>query len=427
MAGNKLSKKIVNAGEKTYKKTVASGFYDKYRGGLYGKFDNVRIYWEDQTTKNALRPYLKKCLARDKGKRGLRILDLGCGSGQGYELLSKIDRSDAGLDLKASFVLPPECISIYLGVDISEEMLKKGRKNYAGKSNISFRKMDLRRGLDESIVGKRPFDIYFSSYAALSHLEYDQVRNLVLEIAEHAAPNSLLVLDFLGRFSIEWPGYWNARSESEKVMLYSMSYLYTDGILSEEEPEKFPVRFWTGDEIPILCEQVYNETHIKINPHYVFDKSILIGRHVDTREYNRNVKPVRRMVNRLHEDYMRTDLESLIIGRVPQSSIEVLNNFYKKTIFSWDTIIKFTRLRLKKRLYPTEMKGWGKFDSSLQKGLMYMDRVIDSVLWMSIGDPRANIIEPQLSYTLRDLLNSLQCGLGCGHGLVAILEIKKKK
>jgi hypothetical protein len=56
---------------------------------------------------------------------------------------------------------------------------------------------------------------------------------------------------------------------------------------------------------------------------------------------------------------------------------------------------------------------------------MTVDRVINDTGWMWSGDPRANVIEPQLGYALRSLEASLQQGLGCGHGLLAILKITK--
>jgi hypothetical protein len=42
-----------------------------------------------------------------------------------------------------------------------------------------------------------------------------------------------------------------------------------------------------------------------------------------------------------------------------------------------------------------------------------------------MGDARANIIEPSLGYALRELEMRLQRGIGCGHGLVAILELER--
>ena len=42
-----------------------------------------------------------------------------------------------------------------------------------------------------------------------------------------------------------------------------------------------------------------------------------------------------------------------------------------------------------------------------------------------MGDARANIIEPQLGYLLRNLEVNLGEGLGAGHSLLAIYEIEK--
>jgi hypothetical protein len=46
-------------------------------------------------------------------------------------------------------------------------------------------------------------------------------------------------------------------------------------------------------------------------------------------------------------------------------------------------------------------------------------------MWMWFGDVRANVIEPQLGYALRSLEHNLQRGLGCGHGLLVVLQIVK--
>jgi len=54
-----------------------------------------------------------------------------------------------------------------------------------------------------------------------------------------------------------------------------------------------------------------------------------------------------------------------------------------------------------------------------------MDRAVKAALRLQIDDPRANVIEPQLGYALRDLEFGLQRGLGVGHAMVGILKIEK--
>ena len=72
-----------------------------------------------------------------------------------------------------------------------------------------------------------------------------------------------------------------------------------------------------------------------------------------------------------------------------------------------------------------KLEDWSEFPSHLQFVLMNIDRVITDTGWMWYGEPRANIIEPQLGYALRNLEIKLQKGLGCGHGLVAIFKVTK--
>jgi hypothetical protein len=64
-------------------------------------------------------------------------------------------------------------------------------------------------------------------------------------------------------------------------------------------------------------------------------------------------------------------------------------------------------------------------ESALSKAMLEMERTVRDVGGLNIADPRANIVEPQLCYGLRELEMRVQEGKGCGHGLVAILELHK--
>src|SRR5690349_1313326 len=96
------------SGAWTYAETVARGLYERNRGGLSGKHDNVRAHWEDQMTRDALRPFVREQLAACAAAgRRLRVLDLGCGAGQGYELLTQIRQNDLSLEEIPRHVLEP--------------------------------------------------------------------------------------------------------------------------------------------------------------------------------------------------------------------------------------------------------------------------------------------------------------------------------
>ena len=415
-----------SVGEQTYTQAVREGKYDLYVGNLFGKYDNVRTYWEDQLTRIALRPFLGELVeSRCQNDRGVRIVDLGCGAGQGYEILTKIDRRDLDLGLQHKRVLPKENIDLYLGLDISEAMVKKGQTLFESEPHVAFAQADLREGLGSLKTEQEPFDIYFSSYGSLSHLMRQDLVRLLEDICQHSRNDSTIVLDFLGRYSIEWPDFWGARSESEKVREYTMSYLYPPATREKIESEKFPLRFWAGKEVKELAKELTAATGVGVEVLKLMDRSLLVGRHTDTQEYNPQLKAIRRSINSLHEDYLRTNLEELLIDPTIVPDHPLIASQLRQLITSWNVVVEYCQQRLWKRCALTELEGWDSFTKSLQFALMTVDRVIADVGWMWYGDPRANIIEPQLGYALRTLEYEMQQGWGCGHGLVAILRIKK--
>ncbi len=415
-----------SVGEQTYSQAVKEGKYDLYVGNLFGKYDNVRTYWEDQLTRIAFRPFLLDLVERRrKENRGVRILDLGCGSGQGYEILVKIDSHDLDLGLQHERVLPEDSIDLYYGVDISQPMVDKGEVLFADKPNVKFAQLDLREGLGKIKTAEKPFDIYFSSYAALSHLSKEQLQNLLQDISAHGTNESLVVLDLVGRYSIEWPQFWSASSENEKVRDYTMSYLYSEPVRESLDIEKFPLRFWTGNEVRELTQGITAETGVGLEVLKLMDRSILVGRHTDTREYNKQLKPIRRLSNCLHEDYFRTDLQTLMLDERMVPNHPEVAPFLHSLIKAWNILVDYTQKRLRNEIQLTDLKDWNEFPKPLHFALMTMDRVIADVGWMWYGDPRANIIEPQLGYALRTLEYEMQTGMGCGHGLLAILQVQK--
>lgn len=419
-----MATSTTSMGEQTYADTVARGFYGRNVGGLFGKYDNVRAYWEDDLTIHALRPLVKRRVAQAASeKRGVRILDLGCGGGQGFELLTRIHRSDLDLHDEYDFVLPHDRIAQYVGVDLSSSMVEQGQANYAGMPQVQFRQADLRLGLG-SALKEAPFDLYFSSYGALSHLDAVSLRRCVTEAVMHAKPGALIVMDLLGRFSPEWPGYWSAKTEAEKVRDYSMSYLYPESERRNGSVEKFPIRFWTGDEVRALCDEISAETRTPVSVAEILDRSLFVGRHTDTGEYGTCLPRLRSLVNHLYEHNVRTHLGDLRVTWRPVEGAGDLNRFFEDMARCWNTVVDFTGERIRgARVNLVEIDGWRGFPPALQMALVTLDRIIDSVAWIDVGDVRANVIEPQLAYVLRRMQQQLQQGRGCGHGLLAILEV----
>ncbi len=412
------------SGSWTYTESVARGHYDTNLGGLFGKHDNVRTYWEDELTRFTLRAFVReRVVACAAANRGVRVVDLGCGSGEGYQLLTRIRQSDLSLEEAQRYVLSPHQLELYLGLDLSESMLQQGRSNFRGVRNVRFAHADLREGLGEA-GREAPFDIYFSSYGSLSHLGASELQTCLRAVARHAAPGALIVLDLVGRHSPEWPEYWTASDEMAKVRPYSMSYLFSEHERKAGGIERFPLRFWTGSEVHKLCRSISIDTGVTVEPLELLDRSIFVGRHVDTAEYGTCLPPMRKLVNRLFEHNVRTPLERLRIDYRPVSGVGELNDYFSGLANCWNTVVDFAHTRLTgARIDLVEMGGWRAFPPALQMALVTLDRIVDSVAWIDVGDVRANILEPQLAYVLRRMEHRLQDGRGAGHGLVAVLRV----
>jgi hypothetical protein len=62
-------------------------------------------------------------------------------------------------------------------------MIEQDKVNYSGYDVVSFENCDSSKGLPKTLSGS--FDIYFSSYASLSHLTFDELTDLTIDLMEH--------------------------------------------------------------------------------------------------------------------------------------------------------------------------------------------------------------------------------------------------
>ena len=137
---------------------------------------------------------------------------------------------------------------------------------------------------------------------------------------------------------------------------------------------------------------------------------------------------MRRTVNHLLEPNIRTDLAELLIDYVPRDGFPEYNEFYKGFCQSWNSLVTYTMRLLdsldsgRKGVLPPVKNASPR---ALRRAMLDMNRVMRIATGLKVADPRASMIEPQLAYNLRQLEIELQQGRGCGHGLVAILELHK--
>ncbi len=418
-----------------YAEAVSSGHYAK-QSGLVGKYDNVRRYWEDEITRINLRPYLKGLIDRSQAlMRRVRVLDLGCGSADGHELLAGVRQRDSDIRSWAVTLLQDEVLGLYKGVDLSAELLDQARGIYGNRPKMVFEQGDFTQGLPLD-RNERPYDLYFTSYGTMSHHNEDETAvRLLADIARRCEDYCVIVCDWLGRYSYEWQELWTNEPETFQNMDYVVSYIY-----SPEERERrrdqlqhLTLRLMSRQEAETIVTRASEASGVEIRPLEFFDRSVLTGRHVDTGEYNRHAQPLRQTVNSLHETGVRTELESLVFNYVPRQGFDFLNDYFEHLQMCWNTLVEYVACLLdaydesERTFVPGAPEIPASYPRPLRDMMTRMRIVVEGIGWLHYGLPRENIIEPQLGYALRYLIMNLQQGRGCGHGLVGVLEIDKSR
>jgi len=408
--------------EKTefFETAVQQGFYGIDKGGLTGKKDNVRKYWEDISIKTAIRRPILNLLNH---KEKLRVVDLGCGSGEGYELLTHIPPTNK-TTIQRDFVLTDANIQLYLGMDISPSMIKQGKANFSGKDQVQFIESNL--ATDQSSLNNEPFDIYFSSYSSPSHFTDTEIKDLIESIFKSNTDSFVLALDLFGKFSPEWPQYWNQKDLD--LLPYNMSWLYPTDTHEETKPENYFVRFWSAAEIRDLIVEAALKTNRQATVKCI-DRSILIGRHMATGFYNQHPQNLRFEVNKLFDrdyrgavEHLQADISYLDFFKdshpLEYQRISYYNKLWNTTISFLDALMNKKKILFKKILEqaPDELK----------EELMMLQWLDGNSSRFPVVDFWASIMGPQVACVLRNLEFGLPDGLGCGHGLFCTIEVKKQ-
>ncbi|MCK9212272.1 MAG: class I SAM-dependent methyltransferase [Ignavibacteriaceae bacterium] len=408
--------------EKTefFETAVQHGFYGLDKGGLNGKKDNVRKYWEDISIKTVIRRPILNLLNH---KAELRVVDLGCGSGEGYELLTHIPPVNK-TTIQRDFVLTDANIQLYLGVDISPSMIKQGRDNFSGKDNVRFIEGNL--AADHSFLNKGPFDIYFSSYSSPSHFTDIELKNLLEHIFNSNSDEFVLALDLFGKYSPEWPPYWDRKDV--EMHAYNMSWLYPTESPEKTNAENYFVRYWSTEEVKTIIMGIAHKENRKVTVNFV-DRSILVGRHMATGFYNQHPQNLRLEVNKLFDRDYRGAVEQL------HADISCLDSFkeshpleYQRISYYnnlWNTTISFLDALMNKKKIPIA-KILERAPDELKEEFHMLQWLEGNSSRFPVVDFWASIMGPQVACVLRNLEFGLPEGLGCGHGLFCTVEVRKQ-
>jgi hypothetical protein len=233
--------------------------------------------------------------------------------------------------------------------------------------------------------------------------------------------------DLIGRYSFEWQCHWDTPMDETNMRQYSMSYLYPAEMLDQVEVERFPLRYWGADEFDAFIREIVEEQGGRVAKAELRDRSVLVGRHMNTGEFNARAQPIRASVNCLHELDHRTDLESLLFDYAPKPGYAAINAFFESFQMAWNAVV-YAAVEALERWDDAEWLSRPppeEYPDPVQGAIRTIRNVIGNVQWFRMGDPRANVVEPQLGYILRNLEMDLQKGLGAAHGLLAVYEFQK--
>jgi len=237
--------------------------------------DWVKRAWEEPAFRRHLDRALREGL-RAGLRQGLDVLDVGCGTGVVHDLLLGTAALTDG-----TFTL-----ARYTGLDLDEDLLAVARERLGGP-DVRFVRSAMQ---DAPPTG--PHDLIISSGVPYSHLEPAALRDTVahlLRVALTGGRTTLVVVDVLGRHSLEWTSQWDAARWD-----YRMSFFATD-----EDVASTPMTTWTGGELSAAITAAATDAGARIVQQQLVDRSLAIGRHTMTGEYTPGLPRLRDGVDEL--------------------------------------------------------------------------------------------------------------------------------
>ncbi|MDJ0772649.1 MAG: class I SAM-dependent methyltransferase [Mastigocoleus sp. MO_167.B18] len=356
--------------------------------------DAVKINWEEPFSCMVYRKAIEKTGYRSGDS--LEVLDIGSGTGDGISLLTSQLMKESGLNLDDDID--------YLGIDICQDMCETARSIHSHRNYVRFLQGDIRQSLpDES------FKLYLSCGVPYSHLTPAELQIALQNIFENIRRHntqSAVVIDVLGKYSIEWVSKWNLSRWD-----YRMNFFQSDG-----EADFTPMSFYSAQELNQLIHEAAAQANCKLSNIDFFDRSVMVGRHTSTGEFTPNLSRYRNLVNSLMDVDFTTDFEQLMfdveLGEAPAEIID----FFKTFRDWWNQLIREAAIFCGETVHggestlPTDFQG-------LTKELK------ESLDNSQVENIRASIIEPILAKYLHNLEVSTQKGLGVGHTLMALVSI----
>lgn len=250
--------------------------------------------------------------------RPLRVLDIGSGVGDGFVLLTQAhgDLAPVAAGHRLS----------YVGLDGDPDMVQTATALHP-VPGATFRVGDMRDRLPEG-----DFDLYLSCGVPYSHLTADEVTEVIANIMRRildAGRRAAIIVDVLGRFSIEWMRNWQCRRWN-----YAMTF-FEDTTERLEQQMTFFDRTSLGEAITAAARS----TGAQPAELDFTDRSILVGRHTATRAFNPSIPPYRTLINDLARDPSSVSLPELYFEPPTAGAPPEILHFFRTLAGSWNELL----------------------------------------------------------------------------------------
>ncbi|WP_030675682.1 class I SAM-dependent methyltransferase [Streptomyces sp. NRRL B-1347] len=326
--------------------------------------DAVKTLWEEPVTFSIL----QAALSQVPKSTSLSVMDIGCGAGEGLHLLRALHATRALTELPRI---------TYRGLDLDEGLLRLAARTHHEEDDAEFWHGDIRADLPED-----HFDLYLSCGVPYSHLTAEELQAALTQVFAAVRRNrtrSVLVVDVLGRYSLEWVSRWDRARWP-----YRMSFFQ-----SSQEARDVPMTFWDAGGLRDCIRQAARNAGGRIARQQLFDRSIMVGRHTATGQFNSRLAPYRTLVNLL-EDGAAVALDDLRAPAVPEQAPPVQRAFFSQLFTQWNDVLDAAGASDRVRRLPAAVGG------------------------------------PMVARGLRAVEHRLSPGLGVGHSLSAVVTIDER-
>lgn len=340
------------------------------------RHDAVRVRWEEP----AIRRVFDDAVSHLQLDGPLRVLDIGCGTGDGLALLRSAPQNRHRTRAPGSVD--------YTGLDLNEDLLSAARRLHQEDDHVRFVYGDVRDGLPAGT-----FDLFLSCGAPYSHLtrtELELVLGNMFTAARSAPRPVAVVVDVLGRYSIEWTTQWD-----RERWPYRMSFFRSDKIA-----ESTDMTCYSGTDLRTVIRNAADQADCPLSGIDCYDRSIMVGHHTVTSEFTPNLRPYRRLVNDLVSPDIDVDIDQLLFDVTLPDAPPPITSFFHNFSLSWNTLIAQFR--------------------DLSYAMSHYGRIPDPDRIGHDYDHAAAVLQPMLACGLERMEALKQSGLGVGHSLTAV-------